>query len=109
MLGIARSLLMRPQVLLIDEPSMGLAPLLVREIFKVLKGILREHGVTVLLVEQDTAVALELASYAYVIEQGRITAHAPAEQLRGDPRLRAAYLGIAPTERPSSGGPKTDS
>lgn len=106
MLSIARSLLMHPRVLLIDEPSMGLAPLLVRQIFDVLRGILREHDVTVLLVEQDTAVALELASAAYVIEQGRITMHAPAEQLRGDPRLRVAYLG-AGTASPPAGPAST--
>jgi branched-chain amino acid transport system ATP-binding protein len=107
MLAIARSLLMYPQVLLIDEPSMGLAPLLVRQIFAVLRGILREHDVSVLLVEQDTAVALELASSAYVIEQGRITAHAPASTLRGDLRLRAAYLGAdAPSGRSASSGAK---
>ena len=103
MLAIARSLLMHPQVLLIDEPSMGLAPLLVRQIFAVLRGILREHDVSVLLVEQDTAVALELASSAYVIEQGRITTHAPASQLRGDARLKAAYLGAdAASGRPAT-------
>lgn len=103
MLAIARSLLMHPRVLLIDEPSMGLAPLLVRQIFAVLRGILREHDVSVLLVEQDTAVALELASSAYVIEQGRITTHAPASKLRGDARLKAAYLGgDAASGRPAS-------
>ena len=105
MLAIARSLLMHPRVLLIDEPSMGLAPLLVRQIFAVLRGILREHDVSVLLVEQDTAVALELASSAYVIEQGRITTHAPASTLRGDARLKAAYFGADPA---SGQPPSTD-
>ena len=105
MLAIARSLLMHPRVLLIDEPSMGLAPLLVRQIFAVLREILREHDVSVLLVEQDTAVALELASSAYVIEQGRITTHAPASKLRGDARLKAAYLGAdTASGRPVSSG-----
>jgi len=105
MLAIARSLLMHPRVLLIDEPSMGLAPLLVRQIFAVLRGILQERDVSVLLVEQDTAVALELASSAYVIEQGRITTHAPVSKLRGDARLRAAYLGAdAAPGRPASSG-----
>jgi branched-chain amino acid transport system ATP-binding protein len=103
MLAIARSLLMHPQVLLIDEPSMGLAPLLVRQIFAELRGILKERDVSVLLVEQDTALALELARSAYVIEQGRITAHAPASELRRDPRLKAAYLGAdAASGRPTS-------
>jgi branched-chain amino acid transport system ATP-binding protein len=105
MLAIARSLLMHPQVLLIDEPSLGLAPLLVRQIFAVLRGILQEHDVSVLLVEQDTAVALELANSAYVIEQGRITTHAPVSKLRADARLRAAYLGMdAASGRPASAG-----
>jgi len=93
MLAIARSLLMAPSVLLIDEPSMGLAPLLVRRIFEVMADVFRRHAVSVLLVEQDTAVALTLATDAYLLEQGRITAHAPAAELRDDPRLRAAYLG----------------
>ncbi|MFT3855328.1 MAG: ABC transporter ATP-binding protein [Ilumatobacteraceae bacterium] len=93
MLAIARSLLMAPSVLLIDEPSMGLAPLLVRRIFEVMGDVFRRHAVSVLLVEQDTAVALALATDAYLLEQGRITAHAPAAELRDDPRLRAAYLG----------------
>jgi len=110
MLAIARSLLMHPRVLLIDEPSMGLAPLLVRQIFAVLRGILREHDVSVLLVEQDTAVALELASSAYVIDQGRITTHAPASKLLGDARLKAAYLGAdAAAGRPAPEGAKEPS
>lgn len=105
MLAIARSLLMHPKVLLIDEPSLGLAPLLVRQIFAVLRGILQEHDVSVLLVEQDTAVALELANSAYVIEQGRITTHAPVSKLRTDARLRAAYLGTdAASGCPASAG-----
>ena len=105
MLAIARSLLMNPSVLLIDEPSMGLAPLLVRRIFGVMTDVFTAHGVSVLLVEQDTAIALELASYAYLLEFGRIVADAPAAELRADPRLRQAYLGSAdalgkPTARP---------
>jgi branched-chain amino acid transport system ATP-binding protein len=95
MLAIARSLLMAPAILLIDEPSMGLAPLLVRRIFGVMGDVFRRHGISVLLVEQDTAVALALASDAYLLEQGRITAHAPAADLAADPRLRQAYLGSA--------------
>lgn len=93
MLAIARSLLMAPSVLLIDEPSMGLAPLLVRRIFSVMESVFAAHGVSVLLVEQDTAVALDLASDAYLLEHGRIVAHSPADELRQDPRLRMAYLG----------------
>jgi len=93
MLAIARSLLMAPSLLLIDEPSMGLAPLLVRRIFEVMRDVFAAHGVSVLLVEQDTAVALDLASWAYLIEQGRIVAHAPAAELREDPRLKRSYIG----------------
>ncbi|MCW2528591.1 MAG: transporter ATP-binding protein [Pseudonocardiales bacterium] len=95
MLALARSLLMAPQILLIDEPSMGLAPLLVRRIFTVLESVFASHEVTVLLVEQDTAVALELAEDAYLLEHGRIIAHAPSDRMRDDPRLRQAYLGSA--------------
>ncbi|MCU1500943.1 MAG: putative transporter [Ilumatobacteraceae bacterium] len=95
MLAIARSLLMAPSLLLVDEPSMGLAPMLVRRIFSVMEDVFRRHAVSVLLVEQDTAVALTLADDAYLLEQGRITAHAPAAELRDDPRLRLAYLGSA--------------
>lgn len=107
MLAIARSLLMHPRVLLVDEPSMGLAPLLVRQIFAVLRGILRQHDVTVLIVEQDTAVALDLANSAYVIEHGRIITHALAAELRGDARLKVAYLGAdAASGRPEARGTK---
>jgi branched-chain amino acid transport system ATP-binding protein len=95
MLAIARSLLMAPSTLLIDEPSMGLAPMLVRRIFGVMSDVFARHGVSVLLVEQDTALALTVAQDAYVLEQGRITAHAPAAELRDDPRLSAAYFGAA--------------
>jgi branched-chain amino acid transport system ATP-binding protein len=93
MLAIARSLLMSPKVLLIDEPSMGLAPLLVRKIFGVMKDVFARNSVSVLLVEQDTSIALELASDAYLLEHGSVIAHAPSAEMRNDARLREAYLG----------------
>jgi len=93
MLAIARSLLMSPKILLIDEPSMGLAPLLVRKIFGVMKDVFSRNSVSVLLVEQDTSIALELASDAYLLEHGTVIAHAPSDEMRNDARLREAYLG----------------
>lgn len=94
MLAMARALMLRPQVLLLDEPSMGLAPRLVGEVFETL-GRLREHGITMLLVEQFAAAALGVADYAYVLENGRITAEGEAHILRNDPAVRNAYLGAA--------------
>jgi branched-chain amino acid transport system ATP-binding protein len=102
MLAIARSLLMAPSLLLVDEPSMGLAPLLVRRIFGVMRDVFARHDVSVLLIEQDTAVALDLATWAYLLEQGRIVAEAPAAELRQDPRLKRSYIGaVTPTEEES--------
>ena len=92
MLAIGRALMARPQVLLLDEPSMGLAPKLVSQIFAILKEI-NDQGTTILLVEQNAVQALSLAHRAYVIELGRITREAPARQLLHDPAVRAAYLG----------------
>ena len=92
MLAIGRALMAHPQVLLLDEPSMGLAPMLVTQIFRILKEI-NEQGTTVLLVEQNAVQALSLANRAYVIELGRVTRSAPAGELLDDPAVRAAYLG----------------
>ncbi len=92
MLAVGRALMGRPQLLLLDEPSLGLAPLLVKEIFGVVKRI-RERGVTVLLVEQNANLALEIADRAYVLETGRVIMDGPARQIAGDPRVKAAYLG----------------
>ncbi|HET6875386.1 MAG TPA: ABC transporter ATP-binding protein [Acidimicrobiales bacterium] len=94
MLAIGRALMARPQVLLLDEPSMGLAPKLVSQIFAILKEI-NAQGTTILLVEQNAVQALSLAHRAYVLELGRITREAPARQLLADPAVRAAYLGGA--------------
>ena len=93
MLAIARALMGRPHCLLLDEPSMGLAPLLVQQIFDVVKG-LRDLGVTVLLVEQNAFGALKIADRGYVMETGRITMEGPAADLVADPKIREAYLGI---------------
>ena len=92
MLAIGRALMAQPEVLLLDEPSMGLAPMLVSQIFRILREI-NEQGTTVLLVEQNAVQALSLAHRAYVIELGRVTRSAPARELLDDPSVRAAYLG----------------
>jgi len=92
MLAIARALMARPKLLLLDEPSLGLAPLIVKEIFAVVRA-LRERGVTILLVEQMANQALAVADRAYVLETGRITLEGTGAALRRDPRIRAAYLG----------------
>ena len=92
MLAIARGVLARPRILLLDEPSMGLAPLLVRQIFEIVQEIHRE-GTTILLVEQNARMALRTAQEAYVLERGEVALHGPAAQLAQDPRLQAAYLG----------------
>ena len=93
MLAIARALMGRPSCLLLDEPSMGLAPILVAQIFEVVKSM-KALGVTVLLVEQNAFGALSVADRGYVMETGRITMSGPAAELIADKRIRAAYLGI---------------
>jgi len=92
MLAIGRALMARPKVLLLDEPSMGLAPLIVADIFRLLQEI-NEEGVTMLLVEQNARQALRIAHYAYVIETGRITLEGPAAELMNNEQVAAAYLG----------------
>lgn len=92
MLAIGRALMARPKLLLLDEPSMGLAPLVVNEIFEVIKEISAEET-TVLLVEQNVRQALKIADYAYVLETGKIVLSGPAEDIRHDPRVMEAYLG----------------
>jgi len=92
MLAIGRALMARPKVLLLDEPSMGLAPKVIQLIFEIIKMI-NEQGVTVLLVEQNAAQALSLADRAYVLETGRVVRSASGRELLDDPRVRAAYLG----------------
>jgi branched-chain amino acid transport system ATP-binding protein len=93
MLSLARALLMQPLILLIDEPSMGLAPLAIKSIFTALREVLERRGISVLLVEQDSTLALGVADYAYVLEQGRIVISGPAGVVADSSRLKAAYLG----------------
>ena len=93
MLAIGRALMARPRVLMLDEPSLGLAPLVVREIFHIISR-LRESGVAILLVEQNARAALQVADRGYVLETGRITLEGDAQSLMGDPRVAATYLGL---------------
>ena len=92
MLAMARAVMLNPEVILLDEPSMGLAPILVEEVFRIITR-LKAEGVTMLLVEQFAAAALNVADYGYVLENGSISVHGPAESLKTDPKVIAAYLG----------------
>ena len=92
MLAMARAVMLNPEVILLDEPSMGLAPILVEEVFRIITR-LKAEGVTMLLVEQFAAAALNVADYGYVLENGSISVHGPAESLKADPKVIAAYLG----------------
>jgi branched-chain amino acid transport system ATP-binding protein len=98
MLAIGRALMARPRLILFDEPSLGLAPTVVETVFGIIDGI-RRDGTTVLMVEQNAYMALELASRAYVMETGRITLEGPARELVNDPHVRQAYLGRMEDER----------
>jgi branched-chain amino acid transport system ATP-binding protein len=93
MLAIARALMMEPRLLLLDEPSLGLAPLVVREIFGVLAKINREDGVTILVAEQNASIALATADHAYVLDAGRVVLHGPSSELVNDDAVRRSYLG----------------
>ncbi|HAJ34205.1 MAG TPA: ABC transporter ATP-binding protein [Chloroflexi bacterium] len=94
MLAIGRGLMQQPDILLLDEPSMGLAPLLVEEIFNIIRRLKEEHGTTILLVEQNAQAALQVADRAYVLETGRITLSGTAQEMLHDPKVVAAYLGL---------------
>ena len=93
MLAIARALLLKPRLLLLDEPSFGLAPLIVKEIFAIMRRINREEGVGILLVEQNASLALQIADRAYLLETGRIVFSGPAAEIRKDESIRRSYLG----------------
>ncbi len=92
MLAMARAVMLNPDVVLLDEPSMGLAPILVDEVFRIIER-LKQEGMTMLLVEQFAAAALAVADYGYVLENGKISVHGPAASLQNDPAVKAAYLG----------------
>jgi branched-chain amino acid transport system ATP-binding protein len=93
MLAISRALLLRPRLLLLDEPSFGLAPLVVQEIFAIMRRIREEQGVGILLVEQNASLALDFADRAYLLETGRIVVSGPAADIRQDESVRRSYLG----------------
>jgi len=94
MLAIARAMMLRPHLLLLDEPSLGLAPLITRDLFARLGQLNRDDGLTVLVVEQNANLALDIGHRAYVLETGQIVASGPADELRGDDAIRKAYLGF---------------
>ena len=93
MLAISRALMLRPRLMLLDEPSFGLAPLIVQDIFRIMRLINQEQKVSMLLVEQNAALALDLASEAYVLETGNVVMSGPAKDIKSDERIRKSYLG----------------
>ena len=93
MLAVSRALMLRPRLLLLDEPSFGLAPLLVRELFAILRAVKEAERVSMLLVEQNAALALELADHAYVLETGRVVLSGTAQRIKSDDAVRRSYLG----------------
>jgi branched-chain amino acid transport system ATP-binding protein len=101
MLAIGRALMARPKMILMDEPSMGLSPLLVKEVFAIIKEINRDLGVTILLVEQNARAALSVASHGYIMEQGKVVLDGGADELRDNEDVKEFYLGGAGDQRKS--------
>jgi branched-chain amino acid transport system ATP-binding protein len=93
MLAVARALMLRPRLLMLDEPSLGVAPIIAKEIFRMMGEICAEQGMTVLLVEQNAGLALDFADHAYVLESGRIALSGEADRIKGDDDVRRSYLG----------------
>jgi len=93
MLAVGRAMMLRPRLMLLDEPSFGLAPMMVEELFDILRTLNRREGVSMLVVEQNAAIALELADHAYLIETGRLVMTGPAAQVGADENIRRSYLG----------------
>lgn len=94
MLATARALMAKPRLMLLDEPSMGLAPLVIQQIFEAIKMLNEEEGITVLLVEQNVKIALSISAYAYILENGEMVMEGPSEELRDDAGVQRAYLGF---------------
>ena len=95
MIAVARAMMAKPKMLLLDEPSMGLAPQLVEEIFNIVRELNVKEGVSILLAEQNTNIALRNANYGYIIETGHVMLHGPAQDLLSDPKVKELYLGIS--------------
>ena len=93
MLALARALLMKPRLILLDEPSLGLAPLVVRAIFEIIRTINQVDGMAVLLVEQNARLALDISSHAYVLEVGNVAINGASAELKGNESVRRSYLG----------------
>jgi branched-chain amino acid transport system ATP-binding protein len=102
MLAISRALLAHPKLMMLDEPSMGLAPLLVEEIFQIIKKINQNEGTTILLVEQNAQLALEISSYGYIMETGRVVLDGPVDLLLNDPDVQEFYLGVGHPDQKTS-------